>query len=74
MLLPSKVTPYNKSIFPQALLVVKILRQNDMGVLELWAKCEGKIPDISAFFTILDFLYAIGKIELKASGELHYVA
>ena len=74
MLLPSKVTPYNKSIFPQALLVVKILQKNDMAVFDLFAKCEKTIPDISALFTVLDFLYAVGKVELKSNGELHYVA
>ena len=73
MILPSKVTPYNASIFPQAVFVAGKLRIQDKKVLSLYSECKSTIPDVSIFLSILDLLYATGKIELKDNGELHYV-
>ena len=74
MILPSKVTPYNASIFPQAVFVAKKLCKQDKKILSLYSECRSTIPDVSIFLLLLDFLYATGKIELTENGELHYVA
>ena len=75
MLLPSKVTSLNESIFPMAILLLKKLQFQNKPVGELFYECRKEISDVSDFFTVLDFLYAIGKIDLNLqTKELHYVA
>lgn len=75
MLLPSKVTSYNESLFPNALAILKSLAASDKSVVELRSVFQFSIPDTSDFFVILDFLFAVGKIELNPeTEELHYVA
>ena len=75
MLLPSKVTSFNESIFPNALVLLRSLNESDKSVIELRRICQSAIPNTSEFFALLDFLFAVGKIELNPETEvLHYVA
>lgn len=75
MLLPSKVTSFNESIFPNALIILRFLSDSDKSISELRQACRGQIPDTSDFFVLLDFLFAVGKVELNTeTEELHYVA
>ena len=74
MLLPSKVTSYNNSIFPNAILILSQLQKSDYSVLALYYECKDKISDIATFISILNLLYAVGKIDLTIKGDLHYVA
>ena len=75
MLLPSKVTSFNESIFPNALIILRFLSDSDKSISELRQACRDQIPDTSDFFVLLDFLFAVGKIELNTeTEELHYVA
>ena len=74
MLLPSKVTSFNESIFPNALVILKILAESDKSVVELRKACQLSISGTSDFYVLLDFLFAVGKIELNPeTEELHYV-
>ncbi len=75
MLLPSKVTSFRESVFPNALVLLRSLSESDKSVIELRRACQSTIPNTSEFFVLLDFLFAIGKIELDSQTEvLHYVA
>ena len=75
MLLPSKVTSFKKSVFPNALVLLRSLSESDKSVIELRRACQSTIPNTSEFFVLWDFLFAIGKIELDSQTEvLHYVA
>ena len=75
MLLPSKVTSFNESLFPNAIVILKVLSKADKSVYELRQACCIAIPDTSDFFVLLDFLFAVGKIELNLETKvLHYVA
>ena len=75
MLLPSKITPFRESIFPDTIVILSILYQSDKSVFELRQSCNDQISDVSYFFTLLDFLFAIGKIEINLkTRKLHYVA
>lgn len=75
MLLPSKVTSFKESVFPNALVLLRCLSESDKSVIELRRACQSTIPNTSEFFALLDFLFAIGKIELDSQTEvLHYVA
>ena len=75
MLLPSKVTSFKESVFPNALVLLRSLSESDKSVIELRRACQSMIPNTSDFFVRLDFLFAIGKIELNPYTEvLHYVA
>ena len=75
MLLPSKVTSFRESVFPNALVLLRSLSESDKSVIELRRACQSTIHNTSEFFVLLDFLFAIGKIELDSQTEvLHYVA
>ena len=73
MKLPSKTIPYNQSIIAQFPKVLSILKDKDMPVLELMQIITNDEITISDFMSILDWLYALRKIELL-EGSLHYVA
>ena len=74
MKLPSKIIPYRQSIIAQFPKALSILQQGDMSVLELMqAITEDSNITISDFMSILDCLYALGKIDLT-EGSIHYVA
>lgn len=74
MKLPSKVTPYKKSIIAKFVPVLDILRSGDLSPEELYKKTKSKIENLSEFLEILDCLFILGKIELLESKEvIHFV-
>lgn len=74
MRFPSKVTSYNESIFPAALVLAKTLQRGDMTVLALFRESYSSINNISDYFAALEILFALDKIQLSdRQGELHYV-
>lgn len=75
MRLPSKVTSYNESILPVVLLLVKTLQHGDKTVLSLFNENKSVIYDISDYFSALEILFALNKIQLiDQQGRLHYVS
>lgn len=75
MLLPSKVTCYSESIFPLGIVVLEKLKNQDKEVRTLYLECKLFISELSLFISVLDFLFAVGKIELiREKGTVHYVA
>ncbi len=74
MRLPSKVTSYNESILPVVLALAKTLQRSDMTVLSLFRECKSVIDDVADYFSALEILFAMNKIQLiDQQGGLHYV-
>ena len=74
MRLPSKVTPYERSILSKFPPVLIELRKADLPVCALYSKVHRQFDDISDFIDVIDCLYILGKIELLVPEEvLHYV-
>lgn len=69
MRLPSKVTSFNESILPNALIILKKIKNGEKSVLNL----QRYANDICEFFSILELLYSIGAIGLNEKKELYYV-
>ncbi len=75
MRLPSKVTPYRRSILPYFPIVIKALQQEgDIGPGDLFQKVKHNGIDMADFIEILDGLYLLGRIDfILGKGVLHYV-
>lgn len=74
MRLPSKVTPYQKSILYKFPMLLGPLSQKDYSPLELYALVKNKMNTIGEFMTVIECLYLLGRIEWKdQEGVLHYV-
>lgn len=74
MRLPSKVTPYRKSILSKFPAVLAALREKDMSPNELYAKVKNKGISMADYMEILDSLFLLNKIELISEKEvLHCV-
>lgn len=75
MLLPNKLFSYSQSILPKLPVVLNILKNNPLGVHNLYKEARKKVSGVNEFMEILDCLYALGKIEYDEKEEvLHYVA
>ena len=73
MKLPSKLTPYKKSLIPYFVIILDLLTQNSMTPAELYEKVKKKkLKNLTEFCDALDCLFVLGKIELK-EGVLIYV-
>jgi hypothetical protein len=73
MLLPSKVTPFKKSVLTKYLLLLKEIKAEDISAIELFKKVKPKIGSIAEYLEVLDCLFALKKIELTEKTEvLHY--
>lgn len=72
MKMPNKVTPYKESSIAKFPVVLALLEKEDMTPSELFSKVKkNKIQNIDEFVEIIDYLYAMHKIEID--GEvLHY--
>lgn len=74
MRLPSKVTSYHESVFPIVIILAKALQQNDKTLLSLFNENKSVIDDVTDYFTALEILFALNKIQLVSQqGKLHYV-
>lgn len=73
MRFPGKVTSYNESILPLATEFAKIIQREGGQVLPLFQYAQHKGIDTADFFQTLDFLFMIGKIEIRHDKEVVYV-
>ena len=73
MRLPSKVTPYRKSVLEKFPAVIKVLQEGDMRPGDLYQKVKRGV-DMADFIEILDALYLLEKVDfISGKGVLHYV-
>lgn len=73
MLLPSKVTSFNESIFSTALQILKQIKGADIKLLDLLSLVKGSDNTLEELVTVLELLYSLGLIELTDNKEVHYV-
>ncbi len=74
MRLPSKSTPYAKSVIAYFAEVLTILAKGDQPVLEVYNTLEKSDKNLPDFLAALDCLYALGQLgEIDEEGTLHYV-
>lgn len=74
MRLPSKVTPFRRSILFKFPVVIKVLQQGDIRPGDLFQRVKRNGIDMADFIEILDGLYLLGRIDfLPGKGVLHYV-
>lgn len=62
------MTPYKESIIAKFPMVLEKLEKKDMSPGELYKSAKNKVTDIREFMDIMDWLYALNKIELD--GEV----
>ena len=73
MRLPSKVTPYRKSVLEKFPAVIKVLQEGDMRPGDLYQKVKRGV-NMADFIEILDALYLLKKVDFIPGKEvLHYV-
>lgn len=73
MRLPSKVTPYRKSIFPKFPLVLMALQKDSMTPAQLYSLLKRRLANVSELIIILDCLYLLNKIDFIDEELLCYV-
>lgn len=74
MILPSKLFTYNQSVLPKMVILIKEIRMQERGVLELFQQHQDEFEGVDEFIETLDGLYALGKIELDTNRRtLRYV-
>lgn len=75
MRFPSKVRPYELSTIAAFPIILEKVETSDVTPKKLYQSTRkhfvGGIPE---FIETLDYLYALGKIELSPEGLIHYVA
>ncbi len=74
MKLPNKVVSYNESNISKFVPIIQILIENDENIFSLYKKTMEYFKDIEEFIDTLDCLFAMKKIILSESEEIHYVA
>lgn len=74
MRLPNKLYSYEESTLSKFPIVLRVLRDSDSGVTELYERIKKSVPDVSEYMEILDSLYALGKIDIDdKEAVLRYV-
>lgn len=74
MRLPSKVTPYKKSIFYVMPDIIRTLEENDMSPIDLYKQIRHRDLSLSDYIEALDCLFILGCIEINLNREvIHYV-
>lgn len=73
MRLPSKVTPYEKSVIASFPVILAYLERQDISPKDLFEIIVSDENDMGDFLSALDCLFALGKIDLLEEGVLHYV-
>lgn len=73
MIYPSKFKRYNESSFKYIVPIISALKEGDFTLRQFKRMDKiNKIP-INDFIETLDCLFALGKIELRKGGIIHYV-
>lgn len=70
MKLPSKTTPYERSIIPYFSRIAAILSTGEADPMRLFDQIEWKDKVIHDYLDALDCMFALGKIELTEGGLL----
>lgn len=66
MRFPSKVTSYDESLFPHLILLERELKNcKTISIIELYSRNKKSFQDVDEYLSILDILFAIGKIKLN---------
>jgi hypothetical protein len=73
MKLPNKVVSYKSSILPKLAIILEALEDGAKTPTELYKKVNKKVENIAEFTSILDCLFALGKIEMLNEEVLHFV-
>ncbi|EAE7282670.1 hypothetical protein HB822_11305 [Listeria innocua] len=60
---PSKVRRYEESLLSKLVLITDIIREESIGVLELYKKVKPKLSDLDTFISVLELLYLLGRIQ-----------
>jgi len=64
MIVPSKFTPFNKSILSRLPAVLEALTE-EIKVFDLFKETESNFEDIGEFILAIDSLFVLGRIELE---------
>ncbi len=70
MRFPNKVTTLNESVIGKGVVVLNIVRKQNMTVAELYSKTKRSFTSFLDYLDTLDYLFAINKISLASGGEL----
>lgn len=74
MIIPSKITPYKKSILCKLPYILDKLQQEDEKLVKLWDTTQSYFDDINEFILALDVAFVLGTIEYsKDNGVIKYV-
>ena len=71
MKFPNKITTYKESSFPKMVLILSELEKRDLSIDFLYDLVEKHIPSYNEYLEILVCLYALNKVILNDSEELH---
>ena len=74
MKLPNKIISYNESNISKFVPIIEVLIENDENVFSLYKKTIKYFKGIEEYIDTLDCLFALKKIILSESEEIHYVA
>ena len=72
MLLPNKLYTYDESVLSKLPLILRILKKQPIGVLDLYRKVIPKLSGVSEFIEVMDCLYALGKIDYNGEEDILY--
>ena len=74
MRVPNKIYTYNDSIISKFPVILRELKKEELSVLSLYKRVETQIEGINEYLQILDYLFAMNKIEMDyKKGVLIYV-
>ena len=73
MKLPSKVTPFNKSVLSKLSVVLVNLQESELTPYDLYLKTKNSFVDVVEFLDAIDCLLLLGKITYSRKGRLRYV-
>lgn len=73
MKLPNKINSYNESNISKFVPIIEILIKKDENIYLLYKKTLKYFKDVEEYIDTLDCLFAMKKIILLESGEIHYV-
>lgn len=78
MKIPNKYISYKKSSLSKFPIVLTQIKNYDLSVLDLYirlvkSRVDPVFENTDDFIETLDYLFALGKIEMNEEGMIHYV-
>lgn len=70
MIIPSKVTPYKKSIISRVPLLLDSLKYSDKTPAKLWEEIQNHFEDISEFILAIDIAFVLGSLEYEKEKQV----